>query len=91
MKVHISKVILVAAIAVFAVSVARACDDGYSIQAILDDGNVIKLDDGSVWKVDAIDTITASLWLATTDVLVCSDEKIINIDDEETVHAHRIR
>jgi hypothetical protein len=86
-----SKLILAAALIGFATSAARACDDGYAVQAVLDDGNVIKLDDGSIWKVDAIDAITASLWLATTDVLVCDDEKIVNVDDEETVHVRRIR
>jgi hypothetical protein len=83
----LSKLILVAVIAVFAASAARACDDGYSIQAVLDDGSVIKLDDGSIWKVDQIDAVTASLWLAPAD----DDERIINVDDEETVHVHRIR
>jgi hypothetical protein len=58
---------------------------------VLDDGTVIKLDDGSLWKVDTTDSITASLWLATSDVLVCDDSRIVNVDDEETVHVHRIR
>jgi hypothetical protein len=58
---------------------------------VLDDGSVIKLDDGSIWKVDPTDAITASLWLGLTDVLVCDDEKIINVEDEETVHVRRIR
>jgi hypothetical protein len=82
---------LVAVIALFAASSARASGDGYSIQAVLDDGSVVKLDDGSIWKVDQIDAVTASLWLAPADVLVCDDERIINVDDEETVHVHRIR
>jgi hypothetical protein len=83
--------LLVAATTVFVASAARACDDGYAIQAVLDDGNIIKLDDGSIWRVDPTDAVTASVWLATADVLVCDDEKIISVDDEETVHVHRIR
>jgi hypothetical protein len=88
-----NKTILMAilALAVGASGAARSCDDGYAIQAVLDNGNVIKLDDDSIWKVDPMDAVTASLWLGLTDVLVCDDEKIINVDDEETVHVHRIR
>jgi hypothetical protein len=36
------------------------------------------------------DAVTASLWSASDDVLVC-DDKIINVDDEETVQVHQIR
>ena len=89
-----NKTIMIAAslaLAVCASSPARSCDDGYAIEAVLDDGNVIKLDDGSLWKVDSFDISTASLWTASDDVLVCNDGKIINVDDEETVHVHRIR
>jgi hypothetical protein len=88
-----SKTILTVAallVAVCVSSTAQCCDDGYAIEAVLDDGNVIKLDDGSLWKVDPVDAVTASLWSATDDVLVC-DDKIINVDDEETAHVHRIR
>jgi hypothetical protein len=50
-----SKTILTVAallVAVCVSSTAQCCDDGYAIEAVLDDGNVIKLDDGSLWKVD---------------------------------------
>jgi hypothetical protein len=84
---------LIASVLAFAVgasSTGHSCDDGYAIEAVLDDGNVIKLDDGSLWEVEPSDAVTASLWSASDDVLVC-DDKIINVDAEETVHVDQIR
>jgi hypothetical protein len=68
---------------------ASACDDGHWIDEVLADGQILKLEDGSLWKVDPIDTITSSLWLPVSDVIVC-DDKIVNVDDGETVHARRL-
>jgi hypothetical protein len=88
-----NKAILIASVLAFALgasSTGHSCDDGYAIEAVLDDGNVIKLDDGSLWEVDQSDAVAASVWSASADVLVC-DDKIMNVDDEETVHVHQIR
>src|SRR6266478_1334868 len=41
---------------------ARACDDGHWIDEVLADGQILKLEDGSLWKVDPTDTLTSSLW-----------------------------
>ena len=67
-----------------------ACESGHWIDAVLSDGEVIKLEDGSLWEVDAGDQATAALWLAMTDVVVC-DAKIINTDDNESVEARRLK
>ena len=48
-------------------------------------------EDGSLWKVDPIDASTSSIWLPVTDVLVCDDAKIVNVDDGESVEVTRIR
>jgi hypothetical protein len=69
---------------------AIACEDGHWIQEALADGRILKLEDGSLWRVDSIDTITSALWLPMSDVIVC-DDTIVNVDDGETVHVHRIR
>lgn len=69
---------------------ARACDDGHWIDEVLADGQILKLEDGSLWKVDPTDTLTSSLWLPVSDVIVC-DDKIVNVDDGETVQVRRIR
>ena len=69
---------------------SSGCDDGHWIDSVMDDGGIIKLEDGSVWQVDDVDTVDSALWLPVTDVIVC-DDKIINTDDNETVHATRLR
>ena len=57
---------------------------------MIDDGHILKLEDGSLWEVDSFDIVTSALWLPISDVVVC-DDKIINVDDGETVSAHRLR
>lgn len=54
------------------------------------DGQIVKLEDGSIWQVDAVDAIDSMLWLPTTDIIAC-DGKLINTEDNETVSARRIR
>jgi hypothetical protein len=68
----------------------RSCEQGHWIDAVMDDGSIIKLEDGSLWEVDAVDAITSSLWLPVSNVIVC-DGKIINEDDNESVSAHQIK
>jgi len=62
------------------------CQSGLSIVSVDGDGKIIRLDDGSLWKVDDVDTVTSSIWLPATAVVVCGD-KIINVDDDESVDA----
>ena len=66
------------------------CEDGHWIEAVLDDGRLIKLEDGSLWQVDSIDTVTSSIWLPISDIIICGN-KLVNEDDNETVHALRLR
>jgi hypothetical protein len=67
-----------------------ACEADLSIRSVAKDGQIIVLDDGSVWEVDSVDTVDSSLWLPTSEIVAC-DDKLINTDDEETVSARRIR
>lgn len=69
---------------------SSGCEDGHWIESVSDDGGIIKLEDGSVWEVDAGDTVDSALWLPVSDIIVC-DDKLINIDDNESVSAQRIR
>ncbi len=62
------------------------CESGHWIDSVSSDGKVLKLEDGSVWLVDDVDTVISSLWLPTTEVIICSS-KIINTDDNESVEA----
>lgn len=78
------------AVALFgAATPACACEDGHWIDEVLADGAILKLEDGSIWKVADFDAVTSSLWLPVTNVVVC-DDKIINVDDGEIVHVNRV-
>jgi hypothetical protein len=61
------------------------------IEGVIDDGTVLKLEDGSLWQVDAGDEIKSILWLPISDVKVIEDRngryRIVNTDDNESVHA----
>jgi hypothetical protein len=69
---------------------AGDCESGYTLEFVSDDGDILKLDDGSVWRVDPGDTIDAATWVPPVDVIVC-DDKIINLDDNEQVGVTRLR
>lgn len=62
---------------------AGSCESGHWIEAIEGDGKIIKLEDGSLWEVEDLDTVTTSIWLPVTEVVVC-DGRMINVDDGET-------
>lgn len=66
------------------------CEDGHWIDSVSSDGEIVKLEDGSVWEVDPADSVDSALWLPVTDVIVCED-KIINVDDNESVGVTRLR
>lgn len=66
------------------------CEDGHWVDSVSGDGTIVKLEDGSVWEVDAADAIDSALWLPTTEIIAC-DDKLINTDDGETVSARRLR
>lgn len=66
------------------------CDDGHWVESVSSDGTIVKLEDGSIWEVDAVDAIDSALWLPVTDIIAC-DDKLINTDDNESVSARRIR
>jgi hypothetical protein len=69
---------------------AGDCESGHWIAFVSDDGDIIKLDDESVWQVDPGDTADAATWVPPVDVIVC-DDKIINLDDNEQVGVTRLR
>lgn len=71
-------------------SLSSGCESGHWVQEVLNDGEIVILEDGSVWQVDLVDAIDSSLWLPTSDIIACED-KLINTDDNESVDATRIR
>jgi hypothetical protein len=65
------------------------CETGHWIASIDGDGKIIKLEDGSLWKVDDVNTVTTIIWLPVSGVLVCG-AKMINVDDGESAIVTRI-
>lgn len=66
------------------------CSDGHWIQSIAGNGEIIKLEDGSIWLVDGIDTIYSSIWLPTSNVTVCGST-MINTDDGEKIGVTKLK
>jgi len=66
------------------------CESGHWVESVSSDGQIVKLEDGSIWEVDGVDAIDSVLWLPTTEIVAC-DDKLINTDDNETVSATRLR
>ncbi|MBA3353212.1 MAG: hypothetical protein H0U23_12480 [Blastocatellia bacterium] len=53
-------------------------------------GEIITLEDGSIWQIDPLDRIDTSLWLPTSDITVVEADGgylLINTDDGEKAHA----
>ena len=67
-----------------------SCETGHWIDSVLDDGAIIKLEDGSLWQVDEVDRVTTAIWLPMTDVILCDDGRIIDTEDNESVDVTRI-
>jgi hypothetical protein len=66
-----------------------SCDAGHWVDAVLDDGHLVKLEDGSLWEIDAADQVETALWLPTSEITVCAG-KLVNTDDNETAGAIQI-
>jgi hypothetical protein len=71
------------------VAYASSCDDSHWIEEVARDGQIIILEDGSVWE--SLDPITSSLWLPPAEIIICNDALMINTDDKETVDVQRIK
>ena len=69
---------------------SSGCESGHWVDSVSNNGQIVKLEDGSIWEVDAVDAIDSSLWLPITDIVAC-DDKLTNTEDNETVSATRIR
>lgn len=66
------------------------CDSGHWVDEVLSNGAFVKLEDGSVWKIDPIDQVDTMLWLPTTDITVCQ-YLLINTEDNEKAGAFRVK
>ena len=76
--------------------VAPEVDSGHWIEGVIDGGSFVKLEDGSLWQISPLDTITSALWLPISDIVVIEGNdlgypyKLINTDDRESVNARRL-
>lgn len=69
---------------------SSGCEDGHWIQSIAGNGEIIKLEDGSIWQVDGVDKVTSSIWLPVSNITICGSY-LINTDDGEKVSATRLK
>lgn len=67
-----------------------ACESGHWVDSVSSNGEIVVLDDGTVWSIDLGDQVDTSLWLPMTDITAC-DDKLINTEDGEIAHAQQIR
>lgn len=87
---NISKFYLLLAILLSGLCSFAYTEEHY-ISQVTANGEIIIMDDGSIYKVYSYDASTSNLWLPLSNVVVTSD-KIINVDDGETVdYERRIR
>jgi len=70
---------------------SSGCEDGHWISSVSGGGEIIMLEDGSVWQVDSIDTIDTSLWLPIENIIVCDEITMINTDNGEKVGVTRLK
>jgi len=66
------------------------CTDGHWISSVSRDGQIIVLEDRSVWEIDVVDAIDAMLWLPADNVVICGN-RMINSGSGEAVTATRIK
>ncbi len=66
-----------------------ACEEHW-IREISNHGHLVKLEDGSLWRVDSRDSMRTALWLQFAEVSVCGG-KLVNEDTREEIHAERLR
>lgn len=69
----------------------------HSIDTVLDDGNFVRLDDGTLWQISPVDAVTTSTWSGASEITIIKLDnstypyKLINTDDNESVRARRMR
>ena len=66
------------------------CNDVTSLWEVSDDGEILSLLGGEVWRVVGGDSFKTTLWLPTTSLIVCGNQ-IINKNSGDRVRAKRIK
>ncbi len=63
------------------IAFAQSCDDE-TIDSVSNDGSIIILLAGAVYRVSEQDQVQTALWLPNSSVLVCGEREIINTDEQ---------
>lgn len=66
------------------------CADGHWIASVSSGGEIVKLEDGSVWEISVIHRIETTLWLVTEEITICGG-RLINTDTGDAVDATPIK
>jgi len=69
--------------------------DGHWVQKNIERGEYILLEDGSLWEIDRLERLNASLWLRMSRITVLTSSRgspgcdylLVNVDDREKAHA----
>ncbi len=75
------KKLILAGLLLVAFGVQADCESGHWIDSVLDNGNIIKTEDGLLWRVNSAYTYNSDIWLTADNVLICSNGKMINTDE----------
>ncbi len=65
---------------------ADDCEKGHRVKQVIDDGNIVILEDNSIWEINNIDNSSTAHWLPGAKVIVCED-KLINTNTGESAKA----
>lgn len=58
------------------------CESGHWLQTKSEDGSILTLEDGSVWRVTGGGEIDSQLWVDADNLLVCDNDTMINTDED---------
>lgn len=83
------KKLLICLTLITTITSSQACETT-TIEEVLGDGSIIKLQDGTIYQVNTGDESTASMWTSLTEVVVC-DDKIINTEDNESIEVTQLK
>src|SRR5216683_3196631 len=67
-------------------AIAMNCEED-SLSDVSGSGAILEMLSGQIYKVDEIDQVDSSLWLATDDVLICSRAFTVK---GKTLHSYKI-
>lgn len=78
----VKKILMLFGLFVISTGVMANCESGHWLQTKNDDGTILTLEDGSVWRVTGGGEVDSQLWLDADELLVCDDGTMINKDED---------